>query len=207
MQVVLLSGRQGSGKSTLQNLLILHSKRAKFSQGVVVNFADTIYRMHHAALEVFARDYGLEETPKKDGKLLQLLGTEWGRTIYGDSVWVKITDFNLEHIQRHDAAFFQNTLVVVGDCRFKNEFDAFPGALRVRLLAPEEERKARTTSWRENTKHPSEVDLDEYELNNKFDLYLRTGGSYGEQLTPSACVELILAQLQKNNWRDKRATS
>lgn len=203
MQLVLLSGAQGSGKSTLQKALIENCKRANFTNSENINFADIIYRMHDAALYQFSL-FAPKEVNKKDGKLLQLLGTEWGRTVYGEDVWVDVMHRRLAYVKGNELKSLQNTLVVVGDCRFKNEFNAFPDALRVRLLAHEDVRRKRTTSWRENTLHPSETDLNEYELNNKFDLYLRTGDHYDAGQPVDSCVELILAQLQKNSWKEKR---
>jgi hypothetical protein len=91
---------------------------------------------------------------------------------------------------------------IVADCRFQNEFDAFPEALRVRLTASEDVRRTRTNSWRENTSHPSEIDLDGYEAEGKFDLVFDT--STAERNTPEHCAEMILAQLQKQSWIEKR---
>lgn len=92
-------------------------------------------------------------------------------------------------------------LVIIDDCRFTNEFDAFPQALRVRLNAAEDVRKGRAESWRENTVHPSEVGLDLYDIEGKFDLYLQTDLA---ESSPKHCATLITAQLLKRTWIEKR---
>jgi hypothetical protein len=93
-------------------------------------------------------------------------------------------------------------LVIIDDCRFPNEFEAFPEALRVRLNADEKVRKLRTEAWRENTLHPSEVSLDIYDIEGKFDLYLQTDI---KESSPEHCATLITAQLLKKAWIEKRS--
>ncbi len=177
MRIVLLSGKQGSGKSTIQKKLIEQASERGFDHGVTVNFADALYRLHDEILNTMEDDFLIPRTTDKDGVLLQLLGTEWGRTVYGEDIWINILKNRIKMHVRSSA----NVLVVIADCRFKNEFHAFPEALRVRLHAPAAIRKDRTTSWRPNQQHPSEIDLDEYDSNDEFDLYLRTDGPTTEE--------------------------
>ena len=196
-QVVLLSGKQGSGKSTIQKEIERALRRTSFNCIHTINFADILYEMHDSVLKALNKWHKYET--KKDGKLLQVLGTEWGRNILGTNIWVHVLQSRIQKItQFHPPQ--TNHLFVVGDCRFRNEFNAFSDALRVRLEAPADLRKIRTTSWREGTEHPSEVDLDGFALEGKFDMYLNTLG----ELTPEGCASLILAKLQKNNWKEKR---
>jgi len=179
-RIVIISGKQGSGKTSLANELVsrFFNKRDGFAT-YQLNFADTIYKMHDRCLDV------LKEcnfpTPKKDGNLLQLLGTEWGRNTLGPNIWVELLKGRINRFRKFevDQGFRHTMLVVVADCRFENEFDAFPNALKVRLECPEEVRKARILAtpgqmWRENTNHPSEVGLDAYAAAGKFDIYLNT---------------------------------
>ena len=174
-QVVLLSGKQGSGKTTTSTLLAEHCFKNKWEHSTI-KFAKPLYAMHDAVRTV-ALDYGIP-MPEKDGKLLQLLGTEWGRAVYGDSLWTDIARKTVTHLTNvwNNAELKSPTaLAIIDDCRFENEFDAFPEALKVRLVAPEEIRKPRTHAWRDNTLHPSEIGLDAYEAAKKFDLVIDTG--------------------------------
>ncbi len=199
-EIVLISGKMGSGKTTLANEL---NNRA--SHRWVVNqliFAGPIYELHDLIL---ARMMGWKipiPTSKKDRKLLQLLGTDWGRASYGDNVWVDIMRNEIQERIENDFTEVGphiQALFVISDCRFRNEFDAFPDALRVRLSCKEDVRKSRAESWTDTKTHASEMDLDEYASAGKFDLYIDTK-SVGVQ----GMTELVLAQLDKGSWREKR---
>lgn len=146
-------------------------------------------------------DMGMKSPHKKDGPLLQFLGTEWGRKTYGDAVWVNALRgrVEIEKLKRNNDA--ARLITIISDCRFENEFDAFPEALRIRLVCSEAERKLRAEMWRENTQHPSETGLDLYAAHGKFDLMFNTEDP---ACTPEHMATLILAQLDKDCWIDKR---
>lgn len=199
MQIVLISGPQGSGKTTTQNLLATRWQERMEQTVYCVNFADILYEMHNSVLSILEQ-YWPKRDLVKDGPLLQVLGTDWGRKTIDENIWVKCLQNKLKKRRADDfSGGAVPELVIVGDCRFENEFDGFPEALRVRLECPEEDRKKRCSMWRDNTKHPSEISLDRYAAEGRFDLYLRT-----DNTDPEACVTLIMAQLQKNVWSEKR---
>jgi len=140
--LVFLSGKQGSGKTTLAQGLITHYSA---SPRVLshLKFADPLYMMHGRVLSVL-RQYGVE-TKKKDGRLLQLLGTEWGRSTYGPDLWVQILENRLIDYTKEPLGD-RGRFVVVDDARFENELalamrwrrmhaDAWD-VLTVRLEAP-----------------------------------------------------------------------
>lgn len=190
MQVIVFSGKQGSGKTTLQNALtdyLVHRGQLVFS----INFADVLYEMHDAVLKILHR-YTPPRQIVKDGPLLQLLGTEWGRKTIHENIWVSL-------LQGKIALLPAGSYVIVGDCRFENEFDAIPEALRVRLECDETVRRERCSMWRQNTEHPSETGLDAYAAAGKFDLYLQT-----DQIDAKAALTLVLAQLDKKVYLEKR---
>lgn len=193
MRVVLLSGKQGSGKTTLQKSLVEKWFQVHGRQPTVVNFADILYEMHNAVLTIL-HQYWPNRKLVKDGPLLQMLGTDWGRNTIDENIWVKILQNKVSF-----TTFKPNDLVVVGDCRFPNEFDAFPGALRVRLNAPEGVRKERVSMWRENSNHASETGLDEYDKQGKFDIYLDT-----QMMTADLCMSLVFVALEKESWVERR---
>jgi len=177
--IILISGQQGSGKTSTMKAL----SRAIQDSGAFavqeVAFADPLYAMHWQCLQILK--YNGIETPEKDGPLLQLLGTEWGRKQYGDDIWVNIARNRIQMAQ-------DKTLTIISDCRFPNEADAFPGALKYRLECPEEVRKERILStpgqnWRENTNHPSEVALNDYKgWTNTFDTETTTTAQIVQQI-------------------------
>lgn len=174
--IILLSGKQGAGKSTTaQAILKIAKASGHYSFVEILKFAGPLYTLHEYILNKMESMNG-QKRLKKDGKLLQLLGTEWGRESFGVNVWVDIMKRKI-----NSWPYSGRRLIIIDDCRFENEFDAFPEALRVRLWASEEIRKLRTESWRENTNHPSEIGLDHYEAQGKFDLVLSTEAREGSE--------------------------
>lgn len=186
MDIVMISGKQGSGKTTTQQLLGKVWYDRFGGQITYVNFADILYEMHDEVLKVLNR-YWPRRDIAKDGPLLQVLGTDWGRKTIDEDIWVKCLK---KKIQSEG-----NSLVVIGDCRFENEFDAFPEALRIRLECPEAVRKARCSMWRENSTHPSEVGLDRYAAEGRFDLTLKTN-----EMPIEGCVKLIESTICVRSW-------
>ena len=160
-QIILISGKQGSGKTTLQKALLKAINETPGFEAIAKNFADALYEMHDWILD-FLKRFGIKRDIKKDGPLLQLLGTEWGRKTISENIWVDVlkgrikTDFlYCESIQATN-----KQIVIVGDCRFQNELAAFPEALKIRLECNAGVRKARCEQWRDNDMHASEIDLD-----------------------------------------------
>ena len=173
LTVVLLSGKQGSGKTTTQDALIAALMKREKTLALKMNFADEIYLIHNFALNRLS-EHGFQ-VPQKDGKLLQLLGTEWGRTTHGQDVWVQVIKSRINRFIEMNTDRDGHLVVVIGDCRFKNEFDAFPDALTVRLYANKSTRVERCSAWRDNDQHQSEIDLDQYSADERFKLSYNTG--------------------------------
>ncbi len=162
-RIILVSGKQGSGKSTLQaQLRLLLAERGWSVE--FVNFADPLYQMHDACRQILRARGRMDLVQPKDGNLLQLLGTDWGRKHLGENVWV---DLLKSYIAIRSSEFEGRTdklVFIVGDCRFENEFRAFPTAVSVRLECDKEVRRSRVSMWRENDTHPSETGLDHLAL-------------------------------------------
>lgn len=114
MRVVGLTGAAGSGKSTVARHLV-----TRFG-AVPLALADyfKIPAVVHGALPM-AEVFG--PTPKSVGtrRFLQRRGTEEGRDVYGENLWV---DHLLTHLYR--LAQMGVTRVVVDDVRFPNEAHA-----------------------------------------------------------------------------------
>ncbi len=180
MKVILISGKMGSGKTTLANNLVAALK-AKGKTVEALKFAAPLYAMHDAVGHV-AKQYGIP-FDKKEGTLLQLLGTEWGRNLKGQDVWVNA-------VKHQIAQEWGLDYVLIDDARFENEFDAFPEAFSIRLEANEENRKARAEGWRPNSTHASETSLDQYAQQGKFTLTLDTN-----QSTPTDSLSIVLGGL------------
>jgi len=159
--VVMISGKQGSGKSTLSAELRKEIRQHKKWAVEEMIFAGAIYDMHNFCLE-YLKSCGIDRGTK-DGKLLQLLGTEWGRKTIGEEVWVDVFKARIHKLlDKHERAGMDHLVIIVPDVRFPNELSAMPGSLNIRLECEEETRRERCNSWRDDVSHPSETGLDAY---------------------------------------------
>lgn len=160
-QVILISGKQGAGKTSLANYLV-----SILPKSTRLSFADPIRSLVKGILDA-ARDIGLDLPEKIEARtLMQFLGTEWGRREIDDLIWVNHAK---KQTKNPDHEFF-----IFDDCRFRNEFDAFPNALRIRLECPADLREKRAKYWG-NPDHASEIDLDSYL--DRFDMIFDTSDS------------------------------
>jgi dephospho-CoA kinase len=165
-RVILISGCQGSGKTTLANdlkLLLL----AKLYHPVLTKFAAPIYLLHDSVKEVLKK-CGIDPKPL-DGTLMQLLGGHI-RSTYGEDTFLNIVEAEIIR-----AMYVLRSIVVVDDLRYLNEIEVWDrnDCVLVRLECPESIRKARAEKWRDNTEHPSETELCQY---RNWDIRLDTSG-------------------------------
>ena len=176
--IILISGKQGSGKTTLAKSIRDYFRKEKGWLTKRFRFAQPIYEMHDAVWKVM-NEYGFERKSIKDGPLLQLLGTEWGRETIDVDIWVKCCQNSInQHFKRvknFNCYEVDGCLITIEDARFENEFEGINFTLSIRLNADEKIRRERCEAWRENIEHRSEIGLDEFDSSNKFDLYIDTG--------------------------------
>lgn len=181
-KLILLSGKQGSGKSSTADSLT----EALKERGHVyrTRYARILYLMHDAVRDI-GRQYGMN-LPDKNGFLLQILGTEWGRQKVDDNVWVNCVKADITKALEtapKDKPFY----VVMDDLRFKNEFTGLEDfakengfeLVRIRLEADRDTRKARCDGWRDTENHISETDLDD--MIGQFELCIETDKASKEE--------------------------
>jgi chloramphenicol 3-O-phosphotransferase len=191
VSIIVLSGKQGAGKSTLARKIIeLSSNKEDFHVHRVI---DLLYALQGACRSV-VKSFGFEvDESVKDGDLLQLMG-DWVRKRFGDNAMPQAC---LKKILEYP----QNHVVIIEDLRMRAEFDTFARGsecVSVRLNCPEEVRKKRAESWRENTIHKTEVDLDQYDTDGKFDLYFNTDTQSTEEIARSIITRLTKRKEQIN---------
>lgn len=115
-----ICGAAGCGKNTVADILC---HRHGFMQ---IAFADPIYRAVAAITGVPAetlKDRGVKETPLpgvgvSPRHLLQTLGTEWGRNMIDDEIWIKRA---MRDVERLRACTKSDAKIVITDVRFDNE--------------------------------------------------------------------------------------
>ena len=186
--LILISGKQGSGKSStarnLKDFFEFNSiSRLKVYQ---TKFAKVIYEMHDSIRQIGGK-YGIP-MERKMGDLLQFLGTEFGRKKFGQDVWVKSAANDLLKKEKDYDIF------IIDDLRFHNEADIkkyLPewNVFKVRLNSADNIRRERCDGWRDDTSHPSETSLDDYE---EFDLKVNT-----DVCGELEVVDLILKAIHK----------
>lgn len=163
-----LSGYAQSGKDTTAGILIKEYgfNRVSFADAlrdslyalnplvprVTWGMVDGNYQPNNVVYERLAPlvdEFGWDELKVKIGEvreLLQRLGTEVGRNILGDNIWV---DIAMRKVHEADGP------VVITDMRFPNEYDAVAAHLgeRWRIERP---------GYEPVNAHPSETALDNY---------------------------------------------
>lgn len=173
MKIILISGKQGSGKTTTANALIKEINKRKDSISHNMTFAEPLYKMHNFCWG-YLKEHGIEMPFVKDGYLLQMLGTEWGRIRVDPNIWVKLLDARIKKMEENER-HYSKRYYIISDCRFRNEFDYFKeNVLKIRLACNAAVRKQRAEMWRDTEGHPSETDLDGYSQSGLFDLSFNT---------------------------------
>ncbi len=169
--LIVICGPQGSGKSTLAEALVKEYMGAhKIGAAGVVKLADPLYDLQRVVYDYLRLYQGFSPLEKgaKDRRLLQVLGTEWGKEVFGPDVWIKCWERQLQQLQLG--------LIVTDDCRFPEELAAAKraGALTVRLKCDAEKRAERIGSNFGGTSHRSETAMDAIP-DSDFDLCFDSG--------------------------------
>jgi phosphomevalonate kinase len=172
MITILISAKQGAGKTTLADALA-----ANLTKCGRTRFAKPLYEMHDAVLNILNRY--IDGQRLLDKRLLQLIGTEWGRNTVAEDIWIQCF---IKEQQRMSAAGMN--FLVADDCRFKNELESVE-AIKIRLECDRDTRKARCSQWRDTENHQSETDLDDWV--DKFDLVIDTA-----KHTPKETLKIVM---------------
>ncbi len=111
--IIGLTGAMGVGKSTAVEVL-----RAAFPRAVhCVKFAQPLYDIQEYAYNRIATVHKRSENFIKDRKLLQWIGTEWGREHISQTLWVDLWADRVRQIQSEAPL----SVIVCDDVRFDNE--------------------------------------------------------------------------------------
>jgi dephospho-CoA kinase len=163
MEIIGLLGHAGTGKNYVaENIL---PKILKPKNTVVIAFAD---HFKVDAIIKYGADYN-KVYGQKDfltRKLLQKVGTEEGRNVYGENIWINAVDTWIKVLNSRGVERF-----IISDCRFKNEVDWIrskkngkvikinaPNRFKDRLI---KETDNNTDQINKIKSHPSELQIDE----------------------------------------------
>lgn len=114
-RIIGLTGPAGCGKNLVASMV---------PDAVVIGLADPIYAALASILgipETVLRQRATKERPiewlgKSPRQLLQTLGTDWGRTLVAEDIWLRIARRRIEELAATGAG-----AVVIADVRFDNE--------------------------------------------------------------------------------------
>ena len=164
--IIGLCGGMGVGKSTaFESVQFLYGKNA-----VLVKFAQPLYDMQEFIYRRISSVYQRPEGFKKDRKLLQLLGTEWGRDMISPSIWIDLWKNELVRIRE------SGKIAVCDDVRFPNEILALKELCGYLVMVKSDKVLARVGDQLGIGGHTSEKPLDE----NAMDAIITNNGTKKE---------------------------
>lgn len=134
MKIIGFSGGMGVGKSTAIKILEdLYPSHPVF----LVKFAQPLYDIQEAVYDRISSVYSRPSDFKKDRKLLQWLGTDWGRDTISNTLWVDLWKASVEEVKR-DHVFLDEPIIVCDDVRFDNEAETLKelGGYVIKLVRP-----------------------------------------------------------------------
>jgi len=165
---IAVSGKMGTGKDYIVNNIIKPFIENELKKTcLIMSFADMIkinLMVHHnKSLDELYQNNCFNKTPEIR-RLLQEEGTEKGRNIYGDDIWIKYL-YNSSLVHKSRGIDF----ILIPDLRFKNEYYFLKSlnAIIFRINAPiRNETRLRKESSNEEEyqkikNHISEIDLDD----------------------------------------------
>jgi hypothetical protein len=147
--IIGLNGGMGVGKSTAFEILKKHFIHVK-----LIKFAQPLYDMQEFVYDRIKSVHTRPEDFVKDRKLLQWLGTDWGRDTISKTLWVDL--WKAAAKQAHHEGY---AVIVCDDVRFDNEAEAIRQAGGVVLSITSEAAKARITTANGIAGHKSEAGI------------------------------------------------
>jgi hypothetical protein len=148
--IIAFTGGYGVGKSTAVSFL----RKSTEAEIRLVKFAGPLYDMQEYIYQRIESVYVRPKTFVKDRKLLQWLGTDFGRSI-DENLWVKIWK------AQASVNLAIGNLVVCDDCRFDNEAEAIKdmGGIIIKLTRNDNHKHAQGGTGIQN--HASEAGVSQ----------------------------------------------
>ena len=170
-QIVSLSGKKGCGKSYVAHQIKQHLSKSN-EEPSIKSFADPVRSIVKFITKTEYSTEELKQDKVKDEvaltisgtsftfrQLLQLVGTEMGRSIHPD-IWVDYMKRTLEEVDNKDST------IIIDDTRFPNEIDFINegGSTSIYITSPE---SVEDDAHESEQHHPYLYSNCRYVLNNK----------------------------------------
>jgi len=121
MKIIALTGPKTVGKTTVANAISDNVDKIVY----IMSFADPIRAMLGSIgidsinlLHQSFKEKPIEGLGKSARELLQTLGTEWGRRMVSEDIWLWAMSKRLDKAESEGAS-----IIIIDDCRFDNEAD------------------------------------------------------------------------------------
>jgi hypothetical protein len=179
LEIIALSGQAGCGKDYIYDHYFRPRNYFRFA------LADH-FKIWAVGRKLLTYEEAFKTKPSHVRKILQRTGTEEGRYVYGEDIWLDVAYAWLYHL-------YQTLGInkwVITDVRFVNEADyvkAHDGKV-FRILAPKRVANSKLTP--EQRLHPSETSLNNY---TNFNGYI--GNDYDEEDTVPLQIASLLNEL------------
>lgn len=184
MKIIAICGKAGSGKDYIaSNYIIPYIKDVLKCNVVQLSFADQMKINVMTKYNISYEDL-YELKTQETRKLLQLEGTELGRNVHGQDIWIKYYDNWIKVLKNRGVDY-----IITCDVRFQNEFNYLKSknSIIIRLIAPErhhnrilKESNGNMNIYNQFKNHISECDLDNTSDNN-FDLVIKNDPNVNKQ--------------------------
>lgn len=165
MKLIGLSGRMGVGKSTAIECI----RDLQQNYVHLIKFAQPLYDIQEAIYRRINTVYKRPESFVKDRKLLQWLGTEWGRGQVSDTLWVDLWRTEAHYIMEN----FSSHIIVCDDVRFDNEVEVIKSLGGTIILLESDKADSRIDTKTGIAGHVSESGISL----NKVDHVIQNNGS------------------------------
>ena len=170
MEIIGLMGHQGVGKNYLADVLL---KNLPKKNSIIIAFAD------HFKIDCICKhncDYDkvFGEKDYETRRMLQKVGTEEGRDVFGENIWINITETWIKLLNERGVERF-----IICDVRFKNEADWIKkmNGILIKIVAPNRYRTRLEKETKNNQElinkimnHKSEVMIDKF---NEYDFEIK----------------------------------
>ena len=170
MEIIGLMGHQGVGKNYIADVLL---KNLPKKNSVIIAFAD------HFKVDCICKhncDYNkvFGEKDYETRRMLQKVGTEEGRNVFGENIWINITETWIKLLNERGVERF-----IISDVRFKNEADWIKkmNGILVKIVAPNRYRMRLERETNNNEElinqiknHKSEIMIDEF---SEYDIQIK----------------------------------